>query len=959
MSADRPDVTNAIQILFGPFELSIAERTLRKAGEPVPLGARAFDILVVLVERPGQTVSKSDLIGAVWPDVTVEGGNLRVHVSALRKALGDGQFGSKYIANVQGRGYSFVAPVVWQAPSAAWAATLNAPSTLPTMPSEMVGRDDIALQIRARLRNERLVTIVGAGGIGKTTLSLAVGRAVSGDFAGAVVFVDLSVLTSRHQIVAGIASAMGFALPPSDTEAALLEFLRPRRALVILDNCEHLIEHIAEIADRIGRQAPDIRLLPTSRESLQTAGEYVYRLEPLHCPPKRGGQTIEEILSYPAARLFIDRVDAHGGGFTVDVDNARLVAEICRRLDGIPLAIELVARRAVTFGVRDTAARLASVDLLKLGQRSTSPRHQTLRATLDWSHELLSDVERVVLRRVSVFIGSFTLEAALAVAELEEVSEYEVADAIGSLVEKSLILSRIESREASYRLLDTTRNYALDRLTASGERGLIASRHALYFAQMLEASGDEFFDAAASHDEWLVKTCLGNVRAGLDWSFGPDGGDELAVRLAAAAGALLLALSLLTECRDWLTKAVDRLDGAGRDAGREMIIQSALASCMMFTDGMTDQSYAAWERSRLLARDLENAAHELFCLLVLWAHQVRIPDYEQATWLADCYGELAEQSGAAGAIATANYMRGVTRHHSGQLIEAEAYLERAIDQDDEPSRQALLRRFGYDRTLDAMSVLANLKWLRGRPDHALRLNRIAIAEARQLDHAVPLCVALTWACFNRYLTNRADEGTLALVDELVEVAGSHNVLSYHGFGLAMRGLCAARQGDLEVGRDLLRTGIGKLSASSYGVFNAFLEAEFAHCLAAAGRAHEGVDLFEGADIHLDWPAWYGPELSRIRGELAMKTGDRLAAQEHFVYALDQAARQGALSWTLRAATSLALAESLSADRVATDGTLRAIHAQFREGRDTQDVRMAAETIYGARQHAQAIGTDHA
>ena len=480
MPAEQQEMPGATRVLFGPFELNIAERTLKRAEDVIPLGARAFDILVALVDQPGEVVSKRELLGRVWPDVTVEEGSLRVHLSALRKALGDGQFTGKYIANVQGRGYSFVAPVTGRRDKGDWTSPLALGSNLPISPGEMVDRDDVVLHIRARFRMERLITITGPGGVGKTSVALAVGRVASEDFSGAIAFVDLSVLTSKEQVVTALASTLGLALPSRNPACVLLGSLRFRRALLILDNCEHLVEQVAQIADRISRYAPGIRLLATSREALQVAGESVFRLRPLDCPPGQPGQTAEEILSYPAARLFVERVSAQGVDIVFGANDADLVAEICRRLDGIPLAIELAARRAATFGIRDTAARLASLDALKLGRRATNPRHQTLRAVLDWSHDLLSDAERAVLRRAAIFTGRFTLEAAVAVTEHGEAGQFDVVEAIGGLVEKSLIVSQIASEGASYHLLDTTRNYALEKLIASGEHDSIATRHATY-----------------------------------------------------------------------------------------------------------------------------------------------------------------------------------------------------------------------------------------------------------------------------------------------------------------------------------------------------------------------------------------------------------------------------------------------------------------------------------------------
>jgi tetratricopeptide (TPR) repeat protein len=332
---------------------------------------------------------------------------------------------------------------------------------------------------------------------------------------------------------------------------------------------------------------------------------------------------------------------------------------------------------------------------------------------------------------------------------------------------------------------------------------------------------------------------------------------------------------------------------------------------------------------------------------------VRLPNYGEATKLADCYGDMAERTGDRGAIATANYMRGVTYHHTGRLSEAEGHLELSLHRDDEASRQAMVERFGYDRKVDALSVLANLKWLRGYPDHARRLNRRAIAEARQFEHALPLCVALTWASFNMYLMSPDDGETVSLVDELVEIAGKHSVQSYHGFGLSMQGLCRMRQGATEDASGLLYTGLEKLSASRYGVFNWIFQAEFARCLAATGRAQEGLETFEGAQIRLDGNEWYVPELHRIRGELALSNGQGLAVSRgYFVRSLELSARQESLSWALRAATSFALAKWPVAEQEAAQRTLRATYAKFRQGLDTFDLRLAEQVLSGS------YGRDH-
>jgi tetratricopeptide (TPR) repeat protein len=417
-----------------------------------------------------------------------------------------------------------------------------------------------------------------------------------------------------------------------------------------------------------------------------------------------------------------------------------------------------------------------------------------------------------------------------------------------------------------------------------------------------------------------------------------------------------MGMALLTECREWMRKAISRLPEVNSGTRQQMVIQSALASCMMFTDGMTEASYASWAKARLLAEGLKDGEHQLASLLVLWAHQIRIPIYPEAIALADHCGHVAEQSGDRGAIATANYMHGITYHHVGRLQEAEACFELSLHRDDEASRQSLIKRFGYDRKVDALAVLANLVWLRGSPDHARRLNRTSIAEARQLDHAVPLCVALAWAGFNMYLMNPDDDETEALANELVEHAGKYAIESYHGFGLSMQALCRARRGLAEAAAAALYSGLEKLSAARYGVFNWILQAELSRCMAASGGPRQALEVFEAAKINLDERPWYAPELLRIRGELALSNNEGLAVcRQYFVRALELSAAQASLSWALRAATSIVMAEKSAGRKEAAWETLRATYAKFREGFDTFDLRLAAQVLNGSQAPGDAVG----
>jgi len=512
-----------------------------------------------------------------------------------------------------------------------------------------------------------------------------------------------------------------------------------------------------------------------------------------------------------------------------------------------------------------------------------------------------------------------------------------------------------QGQEGRLRLLDTTLAFASRRLAESDEENRGRRRHALYFC--------DFFRQGAATDEHERLRAFGdevdNLRTALNWAFSVEGEAKIGVELAAASAGTWMAMALLTECREWMTKAISRLDEASAGSRQEMIIQSALASCMMFTDGMTEESYASWAKARLLAECLNDTECQLDSLLVLWAHQIRLPSYAEATELADRCGDVAEDSGNRGAIAMANYMRGVTYHHIGRILQAESHFELSLHRDDEASRQSLIKRFGYDRKVDALAVLANAAWLRGSPDQARRLNLMSIAEARQLDHAVPLCVALAWASFNTYLISPDDPDTEALANELVEHAAKYTVESYHGFGLSMQALCRVRRGEGDAALPTLYRGLEKLSAARYGVFNWILQAEFARCTAVAGRPRQGLAVFERAKIDLDEIQWYAPELRRIRGELALGNDEGLGVgRQYFLSALELSARQASLSWELRAATSLAIAEKSVGRKEAAWRSLQATHAKFREGLDTLDLRLAKQVLTVSYLHDGAANSTH-
>ena len=592
----RPEALAPNEFSFAAFRLLRDQRLLLKGEKHVRLGGRAHEILAVLLERPGVVVSKKDLFARVWPKQFVEEGNLKFHVATLRKVLGDGQDGNRFIANVPGRGYCFVAPVHTSVPNLAppEASVPNRQlNQLPTPLGRIVGRSDTIVTLATRLPHDRFITIVGPGGIGKTTVAVAVADLLVPVFKDGVRFVDLGPITDASHVVGAVAGSLGVAIQSKDPIQGLTSFLRDKQILLVLDNCEHVIETVAALAEGVFRDVSLTSVLATSREPLRVEGEHVHRLEPLATPPPAQALTAAEALAFPAVQLFVQRAMASQDTFELEDADAPKVAELCRSLDGIALAIEIAAGRVDTFGVAQLASGLdGRLRLLMRGRRTSLTRHQTLGATLDWSYQLLPDPERAVLRGLSIFAGVFTWSSASAVLKKEDADLPEVFDSITNLVAKSLVSVTVVNAVVFYRLLDTTRAYAMIKLEESGQWGDFARRHAQHYLDALTQAQAEWRSRPVA--EWLGRHShlIDNVRAALDWSFSPSGDRQVGVALTVAAVQLWFQRSLMSECCERVERALSALS-VGQDSRSEMELQAALAWSLMQTRG-SGHARSAW-----------------------------------------------------------------------------------------------------------------------------------------------------------------------------------------------------------------------------------------------------------------------------------------------------------------------------------------------------------------------------
>jgi predicted ATPase/DNA-binding winged helix-turn-helix (wHTH) protein len=559
--------TECLGFSFGSFRL-IPERQLLVGGEkPVNLGGRGLELLHALVEHSGKVVSKDELIARIWPDTCVSESNLKVQIAALRRALGEGRRGDRYIATVSGRGYRFVAPVERHGTSRVQGETAAPEHNLSLGWTRPLGRDNILDALLLELPVRRFITIVGPGGIGKTTVALALANMLLESYRDGVWLVDLAALRDPDCVPRAIAAALG--IPAEGGTRALPFILRHKNMLIVLDCCEHLIGAVASIAGDIVSAAPELHVIATSREPLRANGETVRRLGPLATPPEGEPLTVAEAIQFPAIQLFVERATSAHQGFDLNENNVRVVAEICRRLDGIALAIELAARRTDAFAAPELLSLLKDrFQLLTHGRRTDLPRHQTLAAAIDWSYELLPENERVVLSRLSVFVGTFLLESAIAVVSDDKESEANIAADIGNLVAKSLVSVETSGQSLQYRLLDSMRAYARQKLEQSGEVADLLRRHARYHLELFRRAEAEWENRPP--EDWLADygRCIDDVRAGLNWAFSDGADADLGAALTAMSGPSWIHLSLVDECRHKTDRALDASWDQACDNGR-------------------------------------------------------------------------------------------------------------------------------------------------------------------------------------------------------------------------------------------------------------------------------------------------------------------------------------------------------------------------------------------------------
>lgn len=943
------------EFVFGPFRVVPAKRLLEKNGVPIEIGGRALDLLIALLERPGRVLSKSDLIKQVWPGIIVEEGSLRFHMTGLRRILGDGEEGARYIATQVGVGYAFVAPLEKQQASgqptliAAHSADHQRVDPVCPLPARarLIGREADLQLVVDHLLQPKIFTIVGPGGVGKTSLAIEVAHLIAAQRYQMVRFVDLAQVEDPALVPSALARSLEIPVQAEDSMFVLLAHLRMQRLMLVIDNCEHLIDAVSAMVEQISHAAPNVGILATSREPLRARGEYVHWLNPLEFPREPQNCSRDELLEFAAIRLFVERASSGNTALVLGAGDALLIADMCQRLEGMALPIELAAMRVASHGLSSTHASLGErFSLGWSGRRTAMPRHQTLRAMLDWSYDLLSPLERLALERLSVFVGPFSQEAISQVIADNHIDTAAAAAILDELVCKGLVTVEQSDATWSYRLLEMTRTYTREKLVARGavEANALAFRHAAFYMDLLGHLGtspDEIFRNSA-----LLASQLGNVRSALEWSFGPHGDPGLALPLAAAGAPLFLHFSLLVECRTWSSRAVELLELGYYGTPTEMELQAALGLVLMFTRGNNEAAQKALLRAMDIAVALADYGSQLRLLGLLQIFYERIGDFASSLAWAEQATQVGRILNEPEAIAIASSLAGISHHLLGDQPRARQQLESSL-RHSLPSHRSSTIYYGFDHRNRTGLALARTLWLQGFPDQARRWAEQIEAEASALQHAVTYCIAMVWILCIYIWTGDLEKATASL-QRFADIAESNALGPYiaaaHGFRAAIA-IRAEQPGDAVA---MLQESLTRLHGMRYELLTTSFEISLAEGLMLNHQPEKAMAVVEGSIAHCraSGDAFALPELLRIKaGILKVTDGAQVqAAYEILEESLALSRQQGAWAWELRASMDLARAWLEQGRPAQAEALLHACRERVSEGLDTLDLRRL-ETLW--------------
>jgi predicted ATPase/DNA-binding winged helix-turn-helix (wHTH) protein len=937
------------RLKFGEFELAPVARALWRRGEKIKLGSRALDILIALASRPGQIVSQDDLRHLVWRGALVDETALRVGISAVRKALGDG--GDHYIATVPGRGYCFVLDVETGATKPATAPPLR--SNLPSAAGPLIGRTAAVNSLRDLMSAFRVVTLTGPGGIGKTALALEVARGLVAEFDDGGWLVELASVSDPSGLPSAVAEVLGLKIGGGVMSSEVVaRAIGKKRLLLVLDNCEHMVDDAARLADEIVRRCSQVTVLVTTREALRIDGEHIYRVPPLDIPASDYEEP-QQLLKRGAVKLLLARMRSLGADFSVGAADCSAIAAICRRLDGIPLAIEFAAPRAATHGFVQVLSHLDDrLAFLTIGRRTALPKDQTLRATLDWSYQLLPEAEQRLLDLLAVFEGGFTLDGAAAVASEDD--QTIIMDGIGNLVAKSLIAQDGSGPSSRWRLLETIRVYALEKLVNSGEAQHAWRRHARYFCDIFAPVGRGSPLRSTRIDFARLVREIDNVRIALDWSFSSLGDKGLGIDLTAAYVSVWLRLGLMAECRERCEQALRTFESDAKpNMHPYMRLQMALGSALLNTLGSSEQSKSALSKALEIAdsqADLESQAQMLGTLIPVLSYR---GDYGEARTAVKRLGQIGHQLNDPTIVVRGDRLWANTLLTNGRPLEARQCFERVLQSTLPPEHQRRVTWHHSDDRALARASLTSALLLLGFVEKARIEAHASLEDLGPAENQLSVCRVLYFGLSRVALLT----GDLATADRaitrLIELATRLNSPLWIYAGRYLQGKLLIERGEFAKGCEVLREVFETSDRTgwrpSYSEFKGALAVGFAGLGQLSEALNAANEAIAGAGRGENGQMWFLPELLRIKGEVLLRQAtDRStsAADDYFILAGELAREQGALFWELRVALSVARLRIAQGRNVEAREILGPVYGRFTEGFSTADLQAARATLEG-------------
>ena len=918
------DTAAAVALRFGPFEYRPREAALFEHGKAVRLGSRAIRILDLLVRTPGEYVAREPLVAAAWPDSVVEESNLRVQINALRRALGRSHIGS-----AAGRGYVLLTPVeAIELPAPLPIATDAAPvaptmaDTIPRPLTSLIGREHDIEDLVARLARGRLVTVVGPGGIGKTRVATAALLRIADTRKTRGLFADLSSLQRGASVVGVVASALQVDDDPSlPLEDKVIAVLAAKPTLLVLDNCEHVIEVAGALVERLSRSVESLRVLATSREPLRCDGEHVFRLGGLGVPTSDVAAS-DGALRFSSVELLVERARAAHGSFVLDDAEVPSAVELCRRLDGIPLAIELAAAQLAVLSLGELAEAIGrQFGVLGGGRRTAPPRHQTLYATLDWSYETLDAEEARVFEALSVFRAGFSVLAARVVAGSLCV---DVARALNALVAKSLVVAEPARGRARLRMLEVTRSYARAKLEGSPHVIAVSLAHSTYVGdELARLSSDHALTTYQRHEAYGA--LIDDVRAAVDWSFRENGDRKVGLRLILVSAPAWVKLSLTNDYVAVIEDAVARVSSASSADPRDLMALYAqlLTTTTLFTVvGPVARVEHLLEDAIPRARATAGIEAQIVALWALFGVRLIEGRYDDALAYASEIAALAEQTNDGSSRAVGHRVLALAHFRLGRLRAAVHTILKASAAGDEGQSVIERRSLVYKHAVAAAAAHAGIAWLAGQPRQAAAKAREATRLGVETEDVLALCYSLAQVLVPLAFWMGDLDLAEARAAQLIELSRSRALAFWTTWGRAYEA-AAARLRGRPLAEDFL---------AHAGTFPPML----LHTLGTI--LDEFADASASATQH-----WASAELARRRGILALSRGNAREGYEAILSARRLARKQGARAWELRAATSLV--EANECDEALAD--LRALIETFDEDETSLDVVRARSVASGA------------